>query len=116
MFGEESEKLRKVVSQAESLENKFKSGTEFERAFSDFGLCKDCGNLLGCVTKYDKRYARCDILTGVKLDPQDPVRCCTSYFRKGQLDIHSMKDMATMIEIKRDVGFLLEKGKENEKL
>ena len=111
MFGEENENLRKVISQAESLENKFKSGTEFERAFSDFGLCKDCGNLLGCVTKYDKRYARCDILSGLKLDPQDPVEYCTSYYRKGQLDIHAMKDMATLIEIRRDVGFLKDEEK-----
>lgn len=109
MFGEENEKLRKVVSQAESLENKFKSGTDFERAFSDFGLCKNCGNLLGCVTKYNKRYARCEMLTGVKLDPMDPVQYCTSYFRRGQLDIHSMKEMATLIEIRRDVGFLEER-------
>jgi hypothetical protein len=110
VFGEENEKLRKVVSQAESLENRFKSGTEFERAFADFGLCKDCGNLLGCYTKYDNRYARCDILIGVKLSPQDPVKKCTSYYKKGQLDIHTMKDMAILIDIQRPIGF----GKEDE--
>lgn len=108
MYGEENENLRRVVSQAESLENKFKSGTEL--AFSDFGLCKDCGNLLGCHTKYDNKYVRCDILIGLKLNPQDPVKRCTSYYKKGQLDINTMKDMAILIDIQRPIGF----GEEDE--
>jgi hypothetical protein len=103
---EENEKLRKVISQAESLENRFKIGGSKAESFFDFGLCKDCGNFMGCVTKFDKRFAKCSEFLGLKLDTNDPVEFCTVYYKRGQLDIHTMRDMATYIDVKRDIGFL----------
>ena len=108
VFGEEKEEFKKVVSQAENLENRFKIGGSKADSFAEFGLCKDCGNFAGCVSKFDKKYAKCMELAGMRLDTSDPVEYCTIYYKRGQLDIHTLKDMATMIEVKRDIGFLKE--------
>jgi hypothetical protein len=110
---EENEKLRKIISQAESLENRFRIGSKTD-SFLGFGLCKDCGNFAGSVTRFDKKYAKCMELTGMKMDTADPVIYCTIYYKKGQLDIHTLKDMATMIEIGRPIGFLKDEKGEDE--
>ncbi len=114
MFDDDDKsQARKVVSQAEALENRFKVGGSKSEAFQDFGLCKDCGNFYAYVTKFNKRFAICQEFAGyagtkIKLDPNDPIEYCTIYYKKGQMDIHSMKDMATMIDLARPIGFLKE--------
>ena len=111
VFGEENEKLKKVISQAENLEGRFRIGGSKSDSFLDFGLCKDCGNFIACCTKFDKRFAKCDVWASLKLDPNDPVEYCTVYYKRGQLDIHTLKDMATYIEIGKPIGFLKDEEK-----
>jgi hypothetical protein len=106
VFGEKDPEGSKVISLAESLETSFRSAGEVVE-FAEFGLCKDCGHFIGILTKFDKKFVKCSEITvyGLKLDSLDPVKSCTCYYKRGQLDIHSMKDMATMIEIRNDLGF-----------
>lgn len=105
-LGEEKDKeASRIIAEAENLETSFRSAGEVSD-FAEFGLCKDCGHFVGIMTKFDKKFVKCAEIYGLRLDSLDPVGVCTCYYKKGQLDIHSMRDMATFIDIKRDMGFL----------
>jgi len=75
------------------------------------GRCKSCSHLVYAKTKYNKRFACCegnsDNNMRVPLKYGDPVCECTMYSQKGLMSLFEMKDIAILIEAKREkkVGF-----------
>ena len=69
-----------------------------------FGLCSNCKNLAAAKTRYGRTRARCYELE-VNLRGIDPVAECTAYAKRGQLSLEHMQSIATLIDLKRTVGF-----------
>jgi hypothetical protein len=104
----EENKWKKVVNGAiDEIEGK--RDAKFAEMFAELGMCSSCCYLSAVSTKFGNKQARCSEM-GISLKPEDPVEVCTTYSKRSILSIHDMKDMAILIDVKREMGF--EKGGE----
>lgn len=76
----------------------------------DFGLCRKCeyANLVKSADKV--LYAKCDVLSGLRLSIEHPVTECSSFFRRGHPSIENMYRDAILINVPKGgkVGFIKE--------
>ncbi len=107
---------KQVLKQTKSFRVRVQARIDEEynpTTFSKFGLCKTCYNFSAAATQYEIIGARCSELE-IKLNASNPITECTAYNRKNELSIKDMISMATMIDVKRSVGFDMS-GKEEDK-
>lgn len=68
------------------------------------GLCSSCKCLKAAQTRYGRTKAKCWEFE-VELYGIDPVIECTCYARRGEMTLTQMQEIATLIDLKRPVGF-----------
>jgi hypothetical protein len=101
---EHDNKLSRLLeAKAEELETRM----EKRSSFTECGICSDCRNLVASHTKFGKILAKC-FETYQILNSSDPIIECTRFNKMGFLSMYDMKEMATLIEIKKPLGFLSE--------
>jgi hypothetical protein len=101
----ENRQIRKdVETRAYQLEDRFPGSSSSNRAFASLGICGECSNLLGFVTKYGNRLAKCQEFN-MRLTETNCIESCTGFWKKGHQDIKSLVGMATLIDVRRKVGF-----------
>ena len=112
---EEKERLKeadKIEAVASSLGlGTYYGLTAFEfKPLERFGLCSSCGQLSYARRKYTIAKAWCVELE-IRLRDDDPIIECTSFEKRNSLSLNSMKDMATLIDLKENnpAGFITEK-------
>jgi hypothetical protein len=101
---ENDEIRRDIIKRAQQLEDKHPNKTGASAAFEGLGICCKCNSLLGVVTKFGSRIARCQEF-GIRLKENDPIDICTAFWNKGHSEIKDLIGMATLIDIKRKIGF-----------
>ena len=92
-----------VLGAEAEFESKQKSSIDSD--FDELKCCHDCEHMCGYITEMRTKFAMCREFE-IELKPADPVVKCSSYYRRNQLSIHDMKEMATFIDIKRETGFI----------
>ena len=101
----ENDDIRKdIVTKARILEGKYPNKTGVAAAFEELGICSNCNSLLGVVTKFGNKFAKCQEF-GIKLKENDPINVCTAFWNKGHSEIKDLIGMATLIDVKRKIGF-----------
>ena len=81
-------------------------GERITAAFSEeaFGLYSNCKYLMAAKTRYARIKAKCYEFD-VNLHGIDPVIECTYYTRRGEMTLTQMQEIATLIDLKRPIGF-----------
>jgi hypothetical protein len=95
---------RDVITKAQQLEEKYSGTNEIANAFAPLGLCSNCNNLSAFVTKYGTKIAKCAEF-GIKLTENNAVSICTAFWDRSHTNIKDLVGMATLLDIKRKVGF-----------
>ena len=104
------EEERKHSKQVDIGARKIGANTEWEQSPRDeiipLKCCKDCIFLNYTETQYGQKFVSCNELS-VKLNGIDPVIKCTSYKKRGEMELWEMKDIAIYIDDreKKRVGF-----------
>ena len=101
---EDIEIRRDIVTKAKLLEDRHPNRTGATAAFEGLGICCRCNNLLGFVTKFGTKIARCQELD-IRLTQNNAIDICTAFWNKGHSDIKDLVGMATLIDVKRKIGF-----------
>jgi hypothetical protein len=101
----ENTEIRKdIITRAKLLDNKHPNTSGAELAFASLGLCCNCNSLLGFVTKFGTKFARCQEF-GMRLTENNSIDICTAFWNRGHSDIKELVGMATIIDVRRKVGF-----------
>lgn len=89
------------------LESKTIRVSEAGSAPLGFGLCDDCIGLEWTVTRYGSERVHCKRLEDypIALSKVDHVIRCSSFSRRNQMSLDAMFDMATIINIRKPIGF-----------
>jgi hypothetical protein len=110
-MGIDNERQRNMALKiGENLEEKLAS-----KVRSDLGACSTCTFLFYFKRSYGESYeAHCmtqaeDSFLPIKIDHKNPITLCSRYETKGQMSLWNMKEMARIIDIKKQVGFNNEK-------
>jgi hypothetical protein len=101
---EDGEIRRDIVTRARLIEDKHSDTTGATEAFERLGICCRCENLSGFVTKFGTKVARCREF-GVRLTENNTIDICTAFWNRGHSDIKNLVGMATLIDVKRKIGF-----------
>lgn len=98
--------MNKIGQQAEAINRKMEEKTL--NTSDDFGLCNTCVNFLCAKTEFGIVKAKCQKhAMDMFLDTRHPIEKCSIYFKKGQLSLFQMAQMATLIDIPKDkAGFI----------
>ncbi len=104
--GEEDEEKDALVKQKKSEMKKaaWKSeaiheGQAASQVSDKFGICCGCAHVDGKKTKYGKEMAWCGYYGDQeKLSLSDPIIVCTRFKRAGEMELHQMWLMATLID------------------
>lgn len=80
-----------------------------------YGLCHDCTNFEFIKTLYEKEFVACDSSRVIKPSCVDPIKQCSNFYPKGQLNLNNMFAIAYEInDNKKEIGFKLVQHKEEE--
>lgn len=94
---------------AEKLENKVHRINEHGEPPQGYGLCSNCTHFRWTITQYGKERVTCTCYGEphefMQLKTSDTVVNCSSFYRRGELSIQEMLGMATIINIKKPMGF-----------
>lgn len=106
MADKTEEKLEKEITKGKARLGMSIWDEEFSLPFPEetFGLCSTCHTLKAARTQYGRTRAKCYEFD-VNLYGIDPVIECTAYIRRGEMTLNHMKEIATLIDLKRPMGF-----------
>jgi len=107
---------RKIINEGEKL---IENNAELKRGSERYGVCGICKYFEYIKTTFDKEFTNCGMLDWAKPRTEDPIKVCSLFYPKGQLDLNAMFGIATTIDDakKKDIGFKFinhEEGTKNE--
>jgi hypothetical protein len=105
-----SAEQERELRSAEYSSDRIDSNTKSSFIPSEFGLCAKCTNFAYIKTALESESYRCthhSLEMFVRVSRRDPIRQCSGFYERGQMDLDTMFKMATLIEVdeKRKVGF-----------
>lgn len=101
----EDNERRRIQSEIEVFADTIKESQKTRPKDTSLGLCNECAALNMSKTLYGKTFAKCSNWE-VSLSGKDPITYCNMFSKEGQMDTWDMKEIAYIIDVKREIGFV----------